>query len=384
MNIHRSIIDASKADRPIEPPHTSDIADCELIVMGMFPPPVTGAAKNLLLMQEEMVARGVRTAIIDTGIHKIALSRSLGYHAKRMSHFLKTMAGIRRIGNSAGPAPVLYCVPDGGLGLWYTYAYLRAAAGKVRRVVIHHRTFQYIDEFSGAMRRICCLKGVEVVHVFLSRGMAEKFQTKYGPIKSYVSTNARYVTPRSPKKPEDHIVIGHLSNLCAGKGFFEVADTFEAAVSEGMPVRLELAGPVLENEVRARLDQLLAQHGSRVTYHGPLSGKNKDDFYDRVHVFLFPTHWKQEAQPNVVYEAFAGGAAVIAYGRGCIPEQLNVDFGYSVRPGEDFAPVAVKVMSAWSQDGGLQTQAAQVTSHLAAERGASLMQYETLLELLER
>lgn len=382
MNIHPSMIDAKKAN--IEPLQTSAITDCELIVMGMFPPPVTGAAKNLLLMQEEMVERGVRTAIIDTGIHEIALSRSLGYHAKRLTHFCKTTATIGRIGNSAGLAPVLYCVPDGGLGLWYTYAYVRAAASKVRRIVMHHRTFQYIDEFSAAMHRICGLKGVEVIHVFLSPGMADKFQIKYGAVKAYVSTNARYVTPRSPKKAEDHIAIGHLSNLCAGKGFFEVAETFDMAVAKGLPVRLELAGPVLEDEVRVRLGQLLAEHGPRIAYHGPLSGKAKDDFYDRVHVFLFPTHWKQEAQPNVVYEAFAGAAAVIAYGRGCIPEQLNVDFGHAIPPGQAFAPIAVDVMSAWSRGGALPGMASRITDHVAIEKNASRMEHETLLALLGR
>lgn len=384
MNIHPSMIEASKAGGPAARSQISDIADCELIVMGMFPPPVTGAAKNLLLMQQEMVERGVRTAIVDTGIHEIALSRSLRYHAKRMGHFLKTMARIGRIGSSSGPAPVLYCVPDGGLGLWYTYAYVRAAARKVRRIVMHHRTFQYIDEFSSAMHRICRLDGVDVVHVFLSPGMAEKFQSQYGAVTAYVSTNARYVTARSPEKAGDHIAIGHLSNLCAGKGFFEVVETFELAVSKGLPVKLELAGPVLEDEVRARLDRLLAQHGPRVAYHGPLGGKDKDDFYDRVHVFLFPTHWKQEAQPNVVYEAFAGAAAVIAYGRGCIPEQLSVDFGHAVPPGEAFAPIAVEVMSAWSKGGALPGGFAQIADHMAAEKNTSLAQHETLLGLLGR
>lgn len=363
---------------------TSDVSDCELIVMGMFPPPVTGAAKNLLLMQEEMLERGLRTAIIDTGIHEIALNRSGAYHAKRIKHFLTTIRQIHSIKNATGLKPVLYCVPDGGLGLWYTYIYLAAATKRVRRIIMHHRTFQYIDEFSSAMNRICNLNNTEIFHVFLSTGMAEKFQRQYGTVNYNVSTNARYVSPRTPDKSNNQIIIGHLSNLSAGKGFFEVVETFQLAISRGLNVRLELAGPVLDREVGLCLDKVIKEHGSSINYHGPLSGKAKDDFYDMIHVFLFPTHWKQEAQPNVVYEAFAGGAAVIAYGRGCISEQLDVEFGHAISPDEAFAPTAVDVIYRWSESLAKPDLVARIADHVASERNASHTQHDALRQLLLR
>ena len=377
--MHKPPIDIEQRN---DSPQSSNIRDCELVIMGMFPPPVTGAAKNLLLMHDEMARRGVRTAIVDTGIHTSALSRSIGYHRKRVSHFFRQRAKMEAIASSAGRAPVLYCVPDGGLGLWYTYGYLRSAVGRVRRTVLHHRTFQYIDKPSEAMRRICKLRDLEIIHVFLSSGMAAQFQKEYGSVTSLVSTNARYVTPRRPAKSTGALVIGHLSNLCTEKGFFDVADTFEAVSMQGISARLEIAGPILEPSIETRLIQLTDKYGEAVKYHGPLSGAAKDAFYDGIDIFLFPTRWKQEAQPNVVYEAYAGGARVIAYGRGCIPEQLDMPDGHSIDIDSAFPEAAVKVISQWSAASNRDEAAARIAEHLEIERTRSVSQYEQLLQIL--
>jgi len=162
-----------------------------------------------------------------------------------------------------------------------------------------------------------------------------------------------------------------------------LAKTFEAAIAAGLPVRFEIAGPVLEEAVQTRLNELLATHSGRVLYHGPVYGRAKDAFYDRVDVFLFPTKWKQEAQPNVIYEAFAGGAAVVAFARGCIPDMIPSDFGLVVDREADFASLASDWLTGYWNTTYRPVVQKQITAYSRGERETSLRQNEKLLELLE-
>jgi len=311
-----------------------------IVVLGLFPPPVTGAAKNTLLFLEDLKACGLDVVGINTAAGGTALDRSARYHLRRLRQFLINRKRLRSASDGARSTR-LYFVPDGGLGLWYSAGYAQIARSRFDHVTLHHRTFQYIDRPSKAMGRICAMLAGKITHVFLSEGMKQRFFAVYGEQPAIVCTNARYVEPRVPQKPDDRLVIGHLGNLCAAKGFFEVADCFEALRARGIPVELQLAGPVVEAPVQQRLNELQTIHGDAVHYHGPVHGDAKDRFYDRLHVFLFATHWPQEAQPNVVYEAYAGGAAVVANARGCIAEMIDEGAGHLVTAPDRFVAQGV-------------------------------------------
>src|SRR5260370_714708 len=87
-------------------------------------------------------------------------------------------------------------------------------------------------------------------------------------------THYRSLGHPSPR-PGGTIRLGHLSNLCADKGFFAVADAFDALRAARMDTTLTLAGPILEPAVAERIDCLLATHGSLVRHLGPLAGEAK-------------------------------------------------------------------------------------------------------------
>lgn len=350
-----------------------------VVLLGIFPPPVTGAAKNNLLLHQRLTALEVESVMIPTSPGGLALSRSLKYHLQRVWHFYKSVAALFAVTKIRGSRR-LYFVPDGGLGAWYSLGYIIITRWMFFDIVLHHRTFYYIDHHSFAIRMICRLIKDKVLHVFLSDGMRLSFQAQYGTQESLISTNARYISPRSPEKPQNEFVIGHLSNLCKAKGYFEVVDTYEQLRAKGLNVRLLLAGPVVDKEVEDHLAQLLEIGSDSIEYYGSVSGSEKDDFYDRLHLFLFPTKWAQEAQPNVLYEAMAGGAAVAAFNRGCIGEMIFPECGLLVPQSADFAKMAANYAEQISCN--LQQITKTVNSCIKSEKNSSVRQFNTLEQRL--
>ncbi|WP_345742125.1 hypothetical protein [Ruegeria faecimaris] len=61
-----------------------------------------------------------------------------------------------------------------------------------------------------------------------------------------------------------------------------------------------------------------------IRWDGPLYGEKKQQLYDEIDVFLFPTRYSFEAQPTVIYDAFASDTAVTSFARRAIEEQVQV------------------------------------------------------------
>ena len=58
-------------------------------------------------------------------------------------------------------------------------------------------------------------------------------------------------------------------------------------------------------------------------YRGALYGADKDAFFEAIDVFIFPTRYKNEAQPTVIFEAMSRGVPILSYERGCIKGQVG-------------------------------------------------------------
>ncbi|MCP4991892.1 MAG: glycosyltransferase family 4 protein [Colwellia sp.] len=306
-----------------------------VVVLSALPPPMGGAAKNTKIIADALKSK-IQTDIINTSVGNLAHDRSLTYHLRRISKTLSCVYKLLRL--SKTNKKTLYIVPDGGLGMIYTLMYFIAARLCNYNVFLHHRTFLYIDKYSSLMflaKKI--LQGKES-HIFLSPGMLKKYELQYGVIGSkFISDNSRYVIPDSQSFDiPNKLILGHLSNLCDEKGFYEVIETFEKLADKNPEVYLKIAGKPLNEEVQLRLSLLIEQWGDRIEHLGHIDGKEKDKFYQSLDVFLFPTKFKQEAQPNVIYEAMAKGCACASWGRACVPEMYTSAVGIVVPVNEDF------------------------------------------------
>lgn len=356
----------------------------ECVVLGPYPPPMTGAAKNTQNMLDALQANGVRAVPISTAVALKRESSGLTYYIQRLGRIFGVIRELVRARNRSG---ILYIVPDAGLGTWYTVLYALLGILTFRRIIFHHRSFLYITRPSPAMQLLVWLTRRKALHVFLSDNMMRAFVTCYGALDTIVAGNACFVQRELSEceaPPHDStITIGHLSNLRRNKGFFAAADTFERLADDGLPVRLHLAGPITEKEVEPRLQALKAKFGDRVQWSGPVSGDTKVSFYHGLDVFVFATTHPQEAQPNVVYEALAAGIPVLATPRACITEML-VGQSDACSPTEegfvDFAVEAIRTMSFESAD--VDRRRKMILTQLMEDVRHSQQQYQELLRIM--
>lgn len=310
-------------------------------LIGDFPPPVTGASKNNERMAN-LFSEFLNVSRVNTAGGRVGLRRSLKYHIVRAMRVIIAISTI--LFNGLSRKRHVYHVPNAGWGGIYTLALVMISIPFAKRIVLHHRGYSYIDCYSKLMACICKAANRSAIHVFLSEGMKTAFKAKYGEADSVVFSNVSlldFPVRTKNRRKGDRLTIGHLSNLCPEKGFQQTVETFEILANADKSIRLLLAGPFIDKDCRQILDQLKLRYGDRVEYLGPVFGQPKIDFYDEVDIFLFPTCYSVEAEPNVVWEALARGCVTVAYARGCISEMLPPTIGLAIDRSEPFAQTAV-------------------------------------------
>lgn len=225
-----------------------------------------------------------------------------------------------------------------------------SARGAGQPVCLHHHTYGYIIERSLLMRLICAAAGPRLTHVFLSTTMRDDFAEQYTlKTTSAVIPNAMFV-PEQDHKPrsftgawEDRrLQVGLISNLDAAKGLHDFIETARHAKRANLAVDMILAGPIKNSDDKALVAQ--AQQEGSVRWLGPLYGEDKLHFYAGLDLFLFPTRYRYEAQPTVIYEAFAHGVPVVAFERGCIRAQVG-DCLRVIKAAQDFPKAATQIIS---------------------------------------
>lgn len=356
-----------------------------VVMMGGFPPPFGGAAKVNEIVHDALADAGVDVRRIDLSATRTSHRRNAWYHLQRLTrNGLGTVSSWRQGKHDA----LLYIVPDGGMGIWYTLGHVLAAGGRYRRLVVHHHNCSHITYESAPMRRLVDRSRPRATHVFLTPGMAEGFQRRYGPVEHRIVSNARFVEPqtRAPADPPSgpgRLRIGHLSNLCRDKGFFAVADCFDALRDKGVDAELTLAGPAIEPEVEARLEMLQQRHGERFHYTGPIQGEAKDAFYRSLDLFLFPTRFAQEAAPIVCYEALAAGVPLVANDRGLIAEIVALGDGTVANEADDFVAVCQAFLAdrRWDTD-AVEERRRSIKASMISECVRANDQFADLLTLL--
>lgn len=350
-------------------------------MVASFPPPVGGAALVNQTVLDGLRARGADVAVFDVSGPTLAHSRGVGYHLRRIVANLRAMIGAGRAG---GRDDTLYLVPDAGLGAWYSWAIARAVAGRFGHLVVHHHSCRYIEEHSRPIAMLTDRFRTRTTHVFLTGGMRDAFCRRYGDVDAIVATNACFVAEEalavpSPVTPGP-LRLGHLSNLCEDKGFFVVADTFDAVRERGIDATLTLAGPALDAQVETRIAALVARHGERVRHVGAVRGTAKRDVYRAIDVFLFPTRFRQEAAPLVLYEAMAAGVASLTVDRGVITDVVDGVAGAVCRRDADYITFACDWIA--REAGGMADRArraAAIKERIRAAVATSLAQFDALL-----
>ena len=124
--------------------------------------------------------------------------------------------------------------------------------------------------------------------------------------------------------------------------FFELCRELKG---NGVDFSLVVAGPTESIEVDDYMRQMLHDFSLYVKYVGFVSGSEKTNFFECIDLLLFPSLYRNEAQPNVLFEAAAFGVPALAIDIGCIGGDLDTGSGYIFKDAAHFARGAHKIVA---------------------------------------
>ncbi len=137
--------------------------------------------------------------------------------------------------------------------------------------------------------------------------------------------------------PDTHRIL-FISNLIDAKGYPEFLEGMELLARQTtLPLEINLCGQLYQteysdrfktvNDARQWIEQKLQTlnslpHASARWLEG-VAGEEKEHLLHAAHLFVFPSRYPVEAQPIVLLEAMASGAAIITSSIGEIPETVG-------------------------------------------------------------
>jgi glycosyltransferase involved in cell wall biosynthesis len=336
----------------------------DVLVIGPVPPPVDGRAVATSWLVDALRADGQAVTVADTQAGPITKLRSC------LGAALVLLTGRR-------PDRVVV-VASGGAGLAIEMIPLLAA--RIRRVssTLTHHSSRYVRDSSWTLRVALAVAGSQLRHVVLDDAMGAELSSRYGIDENQVVVvdNAGLM-PLPPAPDPDAVRCGvlHLSNLSADKG---LAAVLEVADRTGIAVRL--VGPPSKGAA-VLLDEA-SRRGVPFTAVGPRHGEAKVRELTTARCLVFPSSYRHEAQPLVLYEAAAAGCVPIVWRNGWIGEQLGRlgldEYVFSLGDVDGVAAAVRRVSEL--DDASFAESSARVRAAFEAQHARTGRQFRALVE----
>lgn len=347
-----------------------------IVAIGPLPPPLHGfslaTAAMVDLLSED-------NTVVACNLSPPSSGWRLLRHPVKFAMVLRACFSLFRARRHADKACYIAC--DSGFGQVYTLLLVLSARLFSYPTYLHHHSFRYIDAPSLLMRGILAFSGPGLTHIFLCSIMRDRFGDAYpGRLRSAILSNAAFVPPQA----EHHtgaqsrpLTIGMLGNLTRAKGLDTFITLLRQAKSEGLEIRAILAGPASPKD-RAMIDAALKEFAGTLDYRGPVHDDDKSRFYADIDVFILPTTYVNEAQPMVLFEAKAGGCAIIAYDRGCTRKQLDETDLLIPQAGE-FVETATAWLSVFAEEDHRQRSRRHIRQQYKIRHGEARQQAKSLM-----
>lgn len=238
----------------------------------------------------------------------------------------------------------VYIGLSGGLGQVYDSLYILIARLMGIDIFLHHHSFAYLNEVK-FHNKICLKLAAHAHHVVLCDVMARKLASVYCITDERIFTlsNVAFLDQESMLRARNRgdrevVTLGFISNITLEKGIVEFFEVVSCLSKLGHTITGLVAGPV-EDSLQEKFSSLLAEH-PQVKYLGPVYDEKKDCFFKSVDILLFPTKYKNEAEPVTILEALSYGIPIIAIGRGCIHSMIDERSGVVFPEVEGFVAYA--------------------------------------------
>ncbi|MDF1704805.1 MAG: glycosyltransferase family 4 protein [Aeromicrobium sp.] len=286
-------------------------------VFGPLPPPVHGASRVTRLVADLVAAEpDVRVRKFDSNDGVRA--------AARLGRMLRGLASL-----ALGRGGSVYVGGAGGELLWYQAVVVLLARARRQRIVFHHHNFSYLHERSTAMAALCRIGGGRLRHVVLGATMAQAMRASYPAATDVrvVSNAALLGDPvAAPRDVSGPLVLGHLSNLSRDKGLDLVIESARRLRGAGVDATLVLAGPCADSDAELLVEQGRRDLGDALEVLGRIDADRVSEVYERIDLFVFPSRYRNEAEPLVVLDAMRHGVETVGFDTGCVGELVATGF----------------------------------------------------------
>ena len=363
-----------KADRRVE----------IVILVGNFPPPIHGMSLVNAAVLDLLKSRGVQPTVLNTS--PTSLSKSMRVRLSRLPKVLKALGTVGWTG--ARHRGVVYMSVSGGYGQIYDCLILAAARFASCRVIVHHHSYAYLTKRKRLTAACMWLVGIDGTHIVLCDDMAQLLRALYASAaKIMVVSNAVFIRAEAPVAPRAEVrVVGFLGNISPEKGIFEFIEVMKQLAIKAPQSRVRglIAGkfdtPQIEENIQSALTGC-----ANVKYVGPKYGAEKARFLREIDVLVFPSKYRNEAQPLTILEAMSHGSPVIASDRGCIKELVSADSGLLVKNMATFVSDATEQLSVWIKNPALFRQVSATSlATFTASTTAAETSLEKLIEVIKR
>jgi len=312
-------------------------------------------------MHSLLLSKGLSVEVINTAAQDIVSTYSV--RAKRAGRIIQGLYRfLRLVANKRVTSA--YLSISGGYGRFYDVAFILLARVFGCKIILHHHSFAYLDAPDVLASWIVRAAGKNAMHLVLCDAM-ETALRGIRPMRAQTLaiSNAVFVGDplmHSRKERVSAFCLGFLSNVSRDKGILEFMAVVDGLAREGMKLRARVAGPIVDGAIAERLHKWVREQPS-VEYLGVVDGENKERFFQSIDVLLFPTNYRNEAEPLTILEAMSKGIPVIAKQRGCIGSLLSGGAGVCVFEATDFVEVAKEVVRSWSNCSTLYEGVCEVT-----------------------
>lgn len=225
----------------------------------------------------------------------------------------------------------LYVGLSGGVGQIFDAFFILAARLAGANIFLHHHSFVYVNA-PKAYNRICLWLAGDACHIALCDVMAEKLAGVFGipSERVFILSNAAFLEERkelhlTQRPGRDALTLGFISNIILEKGIVEFFDVIASLTQQGFRVKGRIAGPV-DDAIKDMFFSMLKGQ-QEIEYVGPVYDDKKEAYFRSIDMLLFPTRYRNEAEPLTILEALRDGIPVIAANRGCIRSIINAQPG---------------------------------------------------------
>jgi glycosyltransferase involved in cell wall biosynthesis len=329
-----------------------------ILVIGPFPAPVHGFSQATMEIAILFETAGYAVACIDLkpvrGPKGILSSLNM-----RLRQMAEVVAKARRgadfyLALSGGPRQVVDLI----------FLVLGRLCGA--KMYIHHHSFSYLTRTSRLASLCFRVCGPSATHLVLCGAMQDALSRRYGVVKNTeFFSNSALLGGGSPFRQRTEVrTLGFLGALTLDKGIFEFLRVTAQLAPLHPDLRFRIAGPCSDEGVLARVKDA-CQSYSNLEYVGPVYGEAKTEYLDTLDVLLFPSTYRNEAEPFVIWEALSSGIPVIAPDRGCMGEVLRPEakHGVVVPLDQSFVEMTVKTIRSWISDSKAFAQCSTDADH---------------------